>query len=172
MLEDDYDKARVQFEDVYRTIRAFEYWFGPYPFYEDGYKLVQVPYLGMEHQSSVTYGNKFMKGYLGTDLSSSGWGLKWDFIIVHESAHEWWANNVTYKDMADMWIHESFANYAESLFIDYYYGKQGSRRVCHWCPLAKSRIIYRSLASTTSTGRIRGYVLQRRQHAAYAYVLG
>jgi len=114
--------ARVHFEDVYRTIRAFEYWFGPYPFYEDGYKLVEVPYLGMEHQSSVTYGNKFLMGYLGKDLSATGWGLKWDFIIVHESAHEWWANNITYKDMADMWIHESFANYAESLFLDYHFG--------------------------------------------------
>ncbi len=126
VLQDDYDKAREQFKDVYRTIRAFEYWFGPYPFYEDGYKLVQVPYLGMEHQSSVTYGNKFKMGYLGMDLSSTGWGLKWDFIIVHESAHEWWANNITYKDMADMWIHESFANYAESLFLDYYYGRQAA----------------------------------------------
>ncbi len=124
VLQDDYDKAREQFKDVYRTIRAFEYWFGPYPFYEDGYKLVEVPYLGMEHQSSVTYGNKFMKGYLGKDLSSTGWGLKWDFIIVHESAHEWWANSITYKDIADMWIHESFANYSESLFTEYYYGKQ------------------------------------------------
>ncbi|MEP6645896.1 MAG: M1 family metallopeptidase [Saprospiraceae bacterium] len=123
VLQNDYDKAREQFKDVYRTIRAFEYWFGPYPFYEDGYKLVQVPYLGMEHQSSVTYGNKFQMGYLGTDLSGTGWGLKWDFIIVHESAHEWWANSITYKDIADMWIHESFANYAESLFLDYYYGR-------------------------------------------------
>jgi aminopeptidase N len=109
---------------VYRTIRAFEYWFGPYPFYKDGYKLVETPYLGMEHQSSVTYGNGFQNGYKGRDLSSTGWGLKWDFIIVHESAHEWWANNITYKDMADMWIHESFANYAENLFTEYYYGKK------------------------------------------------
>lgn len=126
VLPEDYDKAREQFKDVYRTIRALEYWFGPYPFYEDGYKLVQVPYLGMEHQSSVTYGNKFLMGYLGTDLSGTGWGLKWDFIIVHESAHEWWANSITYKDMADMWIHESFANYAESLFLDYFYGRQAA----------------------------------------------
>ncbi|HZV71279.1 MAG TPA: M1 family metallopeptidase [Saprospiraceae bacterium] len=126
VLPNDYDKAREHFKDVYRTIRALEYWFGPYPFYEDGYKLVQVPYLGMEHQSSVTYGNKFLMGYLGTDLSGTGWGLKWDFIIVHETAHEWWANNITYKDIADMWIHESFANYAESLFLDYFYGRQAA----------------------------------------------
>lgn len=126
VLEDHYEKARVHFEDVYRTMRAFEYWFGPYPFYEDGYKLIEVPYLGMEHQSSVTYGNKFLKGYLGRDLSLSGWGLKWDFIIVHETAHEWWANSITYEDIADMWIHESFANFAESLFLDYHYGRQAA----------------------------------------------
>jgi aminopeptidase N len=123
-LQDHYEKAKVQFNDVYRTLRAFEYWFGPYPFYEDGYKLVETNYLGMEHQSSVTYGNGFQNGYKGKDLSATGWGLKWDFIIVHESAHEWWANNITYKDMADMWIHESFANYAENLFTEYYYGKK------------------------------------------------
>ncbi|MEO6133109.1 MAG: M1 family metallopeptidase [Saprospiraceae bacterium] len=125
VLGNDYDKAREQFKDAYRTIRAFEYWFGPYPFYEDGYKLVQVPYLGMEHQSSVTYGNGFENGYRGgKDWSATGWGLKWDYIIVHESAHEWWANSITYKDIADMWIHESFAQYSEALFTEYYYGKK------------------------------------------------
>lgn len=117
-------KARQQFKQVPLMLRAFEHWFGPYPFYEDGYKLVEVPYLGMEHQSSVTYGNKFRNGYLGTDLSGTGWGLLWDFIIVHESGHEWFANNITYRDIADMWIHESFTNYSENLFIEYYYGKE------------------------------------------------
>jgi aminopeptidase N len=105
-------------------LKAFEHWFGPYPFYEDGYKLVEVPYLGMEHQSSVTYGNGFQNGYLGRDLSGTGWGLKWDFIIIHESGHEWFANNITYRDIADMWIHESFTNYSETLFTEYYYGKE------------------------------------------------
>lgn len=124
VLEDQYEIARKHFQDAHRTLKALEYWFGPYPFYEDGYKLVQVPYLGMEHQSSVTYGNDFKMGYKGLDLSGTGWGLKWDFIIVHETAHEWWANSVTYKDIADMWIHESFANYAEALFTEYYYGKE------------------------------------------------
>jgi aminopeptidase N len=127
VLDYNLEKAKKQFgRDVKPMLKAFEYWFGPYPFYEDGYKLVEVPYLGMEHQSSVTYGNKFRKGYLGKDLSSSGWGLKWDFIIVHESAHEWWANSITYKDIADMWIHESFAHYAESLFLDYHYGRKAA----------------------------------------------
>jgi len=127
VLKDDLDKARQQFKQVKMMLEAFEHWFGPYPFYEDGYKLVQVPYLGMEHQSSVTYGNKFENGYLGRDLSGTGWGLKFDFIIVHESAHEWFANNITYRDIADMWIHESFANYAESLFVEYFYGKQAGK---------------------------------------------
>lgn len=124
VLRDNLVAAKVQFKDVSRMLKAFESWFGPYPFYEDSYKLVEVPYLGMEHQSSVTYGNGFKNGYRGTDLSDSGWGLKFDFIIIHESGHEWFANNITYKDIADMWIHESFTNYSESLFVEYYYGQE------------------------------------------------
>lgn len=123
VIKEDLTAARKQFVQVKEMLKAFEHWFGPYPFYEDGYKLVHVPYLGMEHQSSVTYGNKFLNGYLGTDLSGSGWGMKWDYIIVHESGHEWFANNITYKDIADMWIHESFTTYSECLFTEYYYGK-------------------------------------------------
>jgi aminopeptidase N len=107
-------------------LEAFEYWFGPYPFYEDGFKLVQVPYLGMEHQSSVTYGNRFQNGYLGRDLSGTGWGLKFDFIIIHESGHEWFANNITYRDIADMWIHEGFTAYSENLYLDYHFGSQAA----------------------------------------------
>ncbi|PSR55693.1 peptidase M1 [Adhaeribacter arboris] len=126
VLRDDVEKAQKQFKEVPRMLQAFEHWFGPYPFYADSYKLVQVPYLGMEHQSSVTYGNKFANGYLGKDLSGSGWGLKFDFIIVHESGHEWFANNITYKDIADMWIHESFTAYSENLFLDYHFGKKAS----------------------------------------------
>nr|WP_315146507.1 M1 family metallopeptidase [uncultured Flavobacterium sp.] len=124
VLRDDLDKAKKQFQEVPKMLKAFEHWFGPYPFYEDSYKLVQAPYLGMEHQSSVTYGNKFLNGYLGRDLSGTGWGMKFDFIIIHESGHEWFANNITYKDIADMWIHESFTNYSESLFLEYYFGKE------------------------------------------------
>jgi aminopeptidase N len=123
VLKDNLAKAKEQFKEVPRMLKAFEYWFGPYPFYEDSYKLVEAPYLGMEHQSCVTYGNGYQNGYLGRDLSGTGWGLKFDFIIVHESGHEWFANNITYKDIADMWIHESFTNYSESLFVEYYYGK-------------------------------------------------
>lgn len=126
-LKTDEEKAKRQFQEVPRMLEAFEHWFGPYPFYEDGYKLVQTPYLGMEHQSSVTYGNGFQNGYLGRDLSTTGWGLKFDFIIVHESGHEWFANNITHKDMADMWIHESFTNYSECLFLEYFFGKEAGQ---------------------------------------------
>ncbi|MFV1883719.1 MAG: M1 family metallopeptidase [Balneola sp.] len=120
------EKAIAQFADAPRTIEALEYWFGPYPFYEDSYKLVEAPYLGMEHQSSVTYGNRYENGYLGRDLSQSGWGLKFDFIIVHETGHEWFANNITYADIADMWIHESFTHYSEYLFLEYHFGEKAA----------------------------------------------
>lgn len=126
VLRENLEKAKKQFQEVPKMLKAFEHWFGPYPFYEDSFKLVEVPYLGMEHQSSVTYGNKYQNGYLGSDLSSTGWGLKFDFIIIHESGHEWFANNITYKDIADMWIHESFTAYSESLFLEYYFGKEAA----------------------------------------------
>ena len=126
VLRDNIERAKTQFKDAIKMMDAFEYWFGPYPFYEDSFKIVEVPYLGMEHQSSITYGNKYMKGYLGRDLSRSGWGLKFDYIIIHEAGHEWFANNITYKDIADMWIHESFTTYSENLFLDYHYGKEAS----------------------------------------------
>jgi aminopeptidase N len=117
------DKAKKQFTQVRSMLHCFEHWFGPYPWYGDGYKLVEAPYLGMEHQSAVTYGNRYENGYLGRDLSKTGWGLKFDFIIVHESAHEWFGNNITNKDIADMWIHESFANYSENLYVESLFGK-------------------------------------------------
>ena len=126
VLSYNLEKAKKQFKEVSRTLEAFEHWFGPYPFYEDSYKLVEVPYLGMEHQSSVTYGNGYQNGYKGIDLSGTGWGLKFDFIIVHESGHEWFANNITNVDVADMWIHESFTAYSENLFLDYHFGTVAS----------------------------------------------
>jgi aminopeptidase N len=124
VLKDNLEEAKNQFKEVPRMLAAFEHWFGPYPFYEDGYKLIEVPYAGMEHQSSVTYGNGFKNGYKGKDVSGTGWGMKFDFIIVHESGHEWFANNITHKDVADMWIHESFTSYAENLFVAYHFGKE------------------------------------------------
>ncbi|MBR9775192.1 MAG: M1 family metallopeptidase [Cytophagales bacterium] len=136
VLKENLEKAKVQFRDAPRLMRAFEHWFGPYPFYEDGFKLIEVPYLGMEHQSAVTYGNGYSNGYKGKDFSETGWGLTFDYIIIHEAGHEWFANNITYKDIADMWIHESFTTYSESLFLDYHYGVlagneylQGARRI-------------------------------------------
>jgi aminopeptidase N len=124
VLDYNLEKAKKQFQDAPRMMKAFEYWFGPYPFYEDGYKLVDAPYLGMENQSATAYGNGYQNGYYGKDLSYSGWGMKWDFIIVHESGHEWFGNNITSKDIADMWVHEGFTTYSEELFTEYYYGKE------------------------------------------------
>ncbi|MBS1751109.1 MAG: M1 family metallopeptidase [Bacteroidetes bacterium] len=124
VMEYNLSKAKSQFQQAFKMLKCFEYWFGPYPFYEDGYKLVEAPHLGMEHQSAIAYGNGFENGYRGTDLSGTGWGLKWDFIIVHESGHEWFGNSITAKDIADMWVHESFTNYSETLFITCEYGRE------------------------------------------------
>ncbi|HET9747347.1 MAG TPA: M1 family metallopeptidase [Chitinophagaceae bacterium] len=130
VLDYNLEKAKEQFKQAAQTLKAFEHWFGPYPFYEDGFKLVEAPHLGMEHQSAVAYGNGFQNGYRGRDLSGSGWGLKWDFIIVHEVGHEWFGNNITTKDIADMWVHEGFTNYSETLFTEYYYGKEAGSDYC------------------------------------------
>jgi aminopeptidase N len=130
-------KAKKQFDkNVKPMLKAFEHWFGPYPFYEDGYKLIETHHLGMEHQSGVAYGNHYGNGYLGRDMSGTGWGLKWDFIVVHESGHEWFGNNITSKDLADMWIHESFTNYSESLFIESIWGKQAGQEYVHGTRMA------------------------------------
>ncbi|MGO1585513.1 MAG: M1 family metallopeptidase, partial [Mesonia sp.] len=118
------EKAREQFKEVSPMMDCFYEKFGAYPFVEDSYKLVETPYLGMEHQSAVGYGNGFKNGYLGKDLSGTGVGLKWDFIIIHESAHEWFGNSITAKDIADMWIHEAFTTYAESVYVECRWGKE------------------------------------------------
>lgn len=126
VLDYNLEKAQKQFVQAKQMLRAFEYWLGPYPFYSDGFKLVESDHLGMEHQSATAYGNRYRNGYRGTDLSGSGWGLKWDFIIIHESGHEWFGNNITSKDIADMWVHEGFTNYTETLFTGYYYGEKAA----------------------------------------------
>lgn len=128
VMDYNLEKAKKQFTDAPKMMKAFEYWFGPYPFYEDGYQLIEAPHLGMEHQSAVAYGNGFKMGYAGKDLSETGEGLKWDFIIVHESGHEWFANSICTKDIADMWVHEGFTNYSETLFTEYYWGKKAGER--------------------------------------------
>ena len=124
VLDYNVEKAKVQFEQAKSMLTSFEHWFGPYPFYEDSFKMIESPHLGMEHQSGIAYGNRFENGYLGNDLSNTGWGLKWDFIIIHEAGHEWFGNNITNKDVADMWIHEGFTSYSESLYTESLFGKQ------------------------------------------------
>jgi aminopeptidase N len=118
------EKAKAQFAQVKPMLAAFEKYFGRYPFYRDGYKLIEAPHNGMEHQTAVAYGNRFLEGYVGR--ASSEVGLKFDFIIVHESSHEWWGNSVTSKDIADMWIHESFGAYAEALYVEERFGREES----------------------------------------------
>lgn len=122
------DTARTQFRQVKPMLACFESWFGPYPWYDDGYKLVETSHLGMEHQSAVAYGNRYLNGYLGRDRSATGWGDDWDFIIIHESAHEWWGNNITGADHADMWVHESFANYAEGIYVECLHGRKAGQQ--------------------------------------------
>ena len=122
VLPEHLEKAKIQFKQAHLMLEAFEHWFGPYPFYEDSYKLVDG--IGMEHQSSVGYSGGYVNGMEGSDYSGSGWGMKFDYLIIHESGHEWFANNITYKDMADMWVHEGFTTYAEALYVEYYFGKK------------------------------------------------
>ena len=132
VLPENLDKAKKQFAaNVPPMLQSMEAWFGPYPFYADGYKLIEAPHLGMEHQSGIAYGNKYQNGYLGRDRSATGWGDKWDFIIIHESGHEWFGNNITSKDIADMWVHESFTTYSESLFVESRFGKQAGQEYLH-----------------------------------------
>ncbi|TCD10520.1 M1 family peptidase [Pedobacter frigidisoli] len=125
VLDYNYAKAKTYMPDqVHKMMKSMEHWFGPYPFYEDGYQLIDASHTGMEHQSAVSYGNRYKFGYMGRDMSGDGWGLKWDFIIIHESGHEWFGNNITTNDLADMWVHEGFTNYSETLFVDYTFGNQ------------------------------------------------
>jgi aminopeptidase N len=125
VLDYNFPKAKTYMPDqVRKMLKSFEHWFGPYPFYEDGYQLIDASHTGMEHQSAVSYGNRYKFGYMGRDMSGNGWGLKWDFIIIHESGHEWFGNNITSNDLADMWVHEGFTNYSETLFVDYIFGNK------------------------------------------------
>lgn len=112
-------KARNHFKQVHKMLEALEYYFGPYPYYRDGYALIETPFLGMEHQSGIAYGNKYLNGYLGSKALSN---MDWDFIILHETGHEWWGNLVTSSDIADLWIHEGFTTYGEALYVEYIYG--------------------------------------------------
>jgi aminopeptidase N len=122
VLDYNIEKAQQHFRQTDTILSAFEYWMGPYPFYEDGYKIVEAPMPGMEHQSAIAYGNHFENGYAGTDMSSTGWGLKWDFMLVHESGHEWFGNSITANSVNDSWFHEAFGKYLETLYTDYAFG--------------------------------------------------
>ncbi|HEX7340967.1 MAG TPA: M1 family metallopeptidase [Rhodanobacteraceae bacterium] len=131
VLPQDLAKAKKHFRQVKGMMAAFTHYFGPYPFAKDGYKLVQVPYLGMEHQSAVAYGNHFDNGYYvpgrgGINWTHTPWSMKFDFIIIHESAHEWFGNAITAADRADMWIHEGFATYMEALYVEYHWGHKAA----------------------------------------------
>lgn len=129
VLKENLEKAKKQFNaNVKPMFNVFENWFGAYPFYLDGYKLIETPYLGMEHQSAVAYGNKYLNGYMGRDLSGTGLGLNWDYIIIHETGHEWFGNNITSKDIADMWIHEGFTMYSEALYVESRDGKDAGAK--------------------------------------------
>ena len=124
VLKENEEKAKKHFEEVKPMLTCFQSKFGTYPFANDGYKLVETFYLGMEHQSAVAYGNKYKKGYLGSDLSGTGIGLLFDYIIIHESGHEWFGNSITSSDIADMWIHEGFTQYTEVVYVECLYGKE------------------------------------------------
>lgn len=126
VLEANAEKARAHFEQVKPMLACFEQWLGPYPFYADGYKLVEAPHLGMEHQSAVAYGNQYRMGYLGMDRSGTGRGLLWDYIIIHESGHEWFGNSITTADIADMWVHEGFTDYTETIYTECQQGKKAA----------------------------------------------
>jgi aminopeptidase N len=149
VLPEDLDKAKSQFVQARGMIEAYQHYFGEYPFIRDGYKLIQVPYTGMEHQSAVTYGNGFRNGYVGR---GAGAGLKFDFIIIHESGHEWFGNAVSAADRSDMWIHEGWTNYLESLYVEYHFGhddaiayiNNGKNRVGNRQPVIGPRDTYAS----------------------------
>ncbi len=130
ILKENEAKARTHFEEVKPMMECYQTKFGPYPFANDGYKLVETPYLGMEHQSAVAYGNKYKKGYEGFDLSMTGVGLLFDYITIHESGHEWFGNSITSKDIADMWIHEGFTQYTEIVFIECQFGYDKAMKYC------------------------------------------
>jgi aminopeptidase N len=128
VLPESVERARHQFAQVKPMLDAFETFIGPYPFPNDGYKLVEVPYAGMEHQTAIAYGNGFTNGYLGKDFTGVGISTQFDFIIIHESAHEWFGNAVTAADPSDMWIHEGWATYLEALYVEHEFGRDAALR--------------------------------------------
>ncbi|MFM2385809.1 MAG: hypothetical protein RL660_566 [Bacteroidota bacterium] len=127
-LDYNEEKAKELFTKIPLVLKSFEYWFGAFPWYGDGYQLVEAPYLGMEHQSAIAYGNNYKNGYMGIDLTLTGIGLKFDHILVHESGHEWFGNSITTKDIADMWVQEGFTTFSEALYVETHFGKEKAER--------------------------------------------
>ena len=168
-LPENLEKAKKQFAQAKSMIEAFEKYFGPYPFQKDGYKLIEVPYSGMEHQSAVTYGNHFANGYLERDWTGVGISTKFDFIIIHESAHEWFGNSVTAADVCDMWIHEGWGTYLECLYVEHMFGYDDALKYINGY---KSKVRNREpivAAARHQPHAAAGHVLQGRavhQHAA------
>ena len=169
VLPGSLEKAKRQFAQAKPMLEAFQKYFGEYPFKKDGYKLIEVPYSGMEHQSAVTYGNRFANGYLERDWTGVGISPKFDFIIIHESGHEWFGNAVSAADVSDMWIHEGWTTYLESLYVEHVFGHDDAlkyvngykSKVRNREPIITQRGIHRIAAA--------GHVLQGRalpQHAA------
>ncbi|MFY9803149.1 MAG: M1 family metallopeptidase [Candidatus Acidiferrales bacterium] len=152
VLPEDLDKAKKQFTQAKGMLEAYQHYFGEYPFQKDGYKLIQVPYAGMEHQSAVAYGNHFSNGYLGRDWTGVGVSRKFDFIIIHESGHEWFGNSVSAADRSDMWIHEGWTTYLESLYVEYTFGHEDALKYINgYKPMVQNRepiIAQRGIAAT------------------------
>jgi aminopeptidase N len=122
-LPENLEKAKKQFAQAKGMLEAYQHYFGEYPFQKDGYKLIEAPYSGMEHQSAVTYGNHFANGYLERDWTGVGISPRFDFIIIHESGHEWFGNSISAADVSDMWIHEGWTTYLECLYVEYMWGR-------------------------------------------------
>lgn len=124
VLDYNREKAGNHLKEVDTMLHCFEEWMGPYPFYQDGYKVVESPMIGMEHQSAIAYGNGFEDGYGGKNLSGTSWGLKWDFVLIHESGHEWFGNSITSNSYVDGWIHEGFTKYLETIYTTFLFGTE------------------------------------------------
>ena len=161
VLPGSLEKAKVQFAQAKPMIEAFKQYFGEYPFEKDGYKLIEVPYSGMEHQSAVTYGNRFANGYLERDWTGVGVSLKFDFIIIHESGHEWFGNAVSAADVSDMWIQEGWTTYLEAIYVEQLFGARGCAQVHQRLQERRSGTASRSSPSAASTARRRRTCISR-----------
>ena len=164
-LPENLDKAKAQFPQAKNMLAALEHYFGEYPFARDGYKLIQVPYAGMEHQSAVAYGNGFHNSYLVPDWTGVGVSPRFDFIIIHESGHEWFGNAVSAADRSDMWIHEGWDTYLESLFVEFHYGRADALKYLNGVPdpppAASGTRPYNGVASHISTHDRRPILTER-----------